>query len=293
MRTSAGSRCQYRIQLGPADAITADAPGIVASFLAMNDGDAVQRIFLDGQLMGENRGGSTTSVSLGHPGPASQITYEAENTSGAYGWGVQITDVKTRGATTIFTEDRTSLCCESAKRVGIVRRVVLTPSGGILATCGEAIAPLTCFPRDSDADGVDDSADQCKDTKGVAPTGCADADADGVPDSADKCSTAAGPAPSGCPVKQRLSASVTLKRRGSTYSGRVSSAQAGCVTGRRVVLRLVGKGTRAYGSATVRAGGTFSIRRSKRLRGRVYVALAAANSTTLICEKTASKRIRG
>ena len=293
IRADIGSRCQYRIQVGPADAITTEAPGIVARFLTTNDGDAVQRVFLDGQLMGENRGGSATSVALGSPGPASQITYEAENTSGSYGWGVEITDVKTRGATTIFTEDRTNLCCSSANRVGIVRRVVITPSGGLISTCGEAIAPLTCFPRDSDADGVEDNADQCKDTKGVAPTGCADADADGVPDSVDKCSSAAGPAPSGCPVKQRVSASVTLKRRGSTYSGRVSSPQAGCVTGRRVVLRMVGKGTRAYGSANVRAGGTFSIRRSKRLRGRVYVALAAANSTTLICEKTASKRIRG
>ena len=86
---------------------------------------------------------------------------------------------------------------------------------------------------------------------------------------------------------------MTLKRRGSTYSGRVSSPQAGCVAKRRVVLRVVGKGTRAYGSATVGSRGTFTIRRSKRLRGRVYVALAATKTSTLICEKAASKRIRG
>jgi hypothetical protein len=293
VRADIGSRCQYRIQVGPADAITTEAPGIVARFLATNDGDAVQRIFLDGQLMGENRGGSSTSVSLGHPGPASQITYEAQNVSGSYAWGVEITDVKARGATTIFTEDRTGGCCSSANRVGIVRRVVLTPTGGLISSCGEAIAPLTCFPRDSDGDGVEDNADQCKDERGVAPTGCADADADGVPDSTDKCSTTPGPGPSGCPVKQRVAASVTLKRRGSTYSGRVSSPQAGCVAKRRVVLRVVGKGTRAYGSATVRSRGTFTIRRSKRLRGRVYVALAATKTSTLICEKAASKRIRG
>ena len=167
----ADTGCQYRLRVSPADALTTESPGIVAEFLGTDDSDVVQRIFLDGQLMGEGRGGDG-AVGVGHPGPASQITFEAQNMSGSYAWGVKITDVEGRGATTIFTEDRTNDCCASEGRVGVVRRVVITPDGGILSSCGELFAPLTCFPRDGDGNGVEDNADQCKTTAGVAPTGC-------------------------------------------------------------------------------------------------------------------------
>jgi hypothetical protein len=291
IRVSVNVGCPYRLKVAPADALTTESPGLTAR-LGTPDSDAFQRIYLDGQLMGETRGSGAIDVALGHPGAASQIVFEAQNISGSWSWNSSITNIEGRGQTTIWTENQSSSCC-GASRIGLVRRVVLTPSGGIISTCGEVIAPATCFPRDTDGDGVDDSADQCLDTDGVAPTGCPDADRDGVPDSSDKCTSVGGPGPSGCPVKQRVAASVTLKRRGSSYSGKVKSSQSGCAASRRVVLRRVGKGTRSFGSATTTSKGSFTIRRSRRLRGRVYVALAASNSTTLICERTASKRISG
>jgi hypothetical protein len=289
VRVRADQPCSYRLQVTPADALTNDSPGLTAE-IRTPDGDALQRVYLDGTLVGETHGNGGQSFVLGHPGPASQITFEVQNTSGDWGWDASITDVEGRGQTTVWSEKQSGY---ASGRIGVVRRIVLTPSGGIISSCGELIAPVTCFPRDSDGDGIDDSTDQCRDSDGVAPTGCPDADRDGIPDASDKCVSAAGPGPAGCPVKQRFSTAVTIKRHGARYGGRVVSPSPGCVSGRRVVLRRVGGGTRSYGSAVTSSTGTFTIRRSRRLRGRVYLAVAGMATGTLICDKTASKLMRG
>ncbi len=56
-------------------------------------------------------------------------------------------------------------------------------------------------PSDRDGDGIVDTADQCPDVPGDAPTGCppGDRDGDGFTDDVDACIDVAGIAPDGCP----------------------------------------------------------------------------------------------
>lgn len=93
----------------------------------------------------------------------------------------------------------------------------------------------------------------------------------------------------------RVSGTATLKRRGRgavQYSGKLSTLTA-CRRNRRVVLRRVGSGTRSFGSTQTRADGTFTIRRSRRLRGRVYVVISARTQGSTICSVARSRRIGG
>jgi hypothetical protein len=94
-------------------------------------------------------------------------------------------------------------------------------------------------------------------------------------------------------VQDRYPTSATLRRRGARYSGRVTSSLRSCASNRRVVLRRRGSGTKSYGSARTRSNGTFTIRRSKRLRGRVYVTVVGRSSATILCRSTRSRQIRG
>ncbi len=86
----------------------------------------------------------------------------------------------------------------------------------------------------------------------------------------------------------------SLRRRGrATYSGRVGASAKTCRYKRRVILRRVGRGTRRYGQALTRSDGTFKIRRSRRLSGRVYAVVTEKTTSTTLCRSARSKRIRG
>ncbi|HEX6391775.1 MAG TPA: hypothetical protein VFZ89_20075, partial [Solirubrobacteraceae bacterium] len=85
----------------------------------------------------------------------------------------------------------------------------------------------------------------------------------------------------------------SFHRRGRTYSGRVGSAQRTCRYNRRVILRKRGKGTRRYGQALTRKDGTFKIRRSRRVGGRVYAVVTEKTTKAIHCRTARSKTIRG
>ena len=95
------------------------------------------------------------------------------------------------------------------------------------------------------------------------------------------------------PARPRYATSASLRRRGARYSGRVSSTRLGCKVGRRVVLRRFGSGTKSFGSTRTRSNGTFSIQRSRRLRGRVYASVTDRYTPTAVCRGGRSKSIRG
>ncbi len=95
------------------------------------------------------------------------------------------------------------------------------------------------------------------------------------------------------PARPRYATSVSLRRRGARYSGRASSARLGCKVGRRVVLRRFGSGSRSFGSTRTRSNGTFSIQRSRRLRGRVYASVTDRYTTVAVCRGGRSRSIRG
>ncbi len=94
-------------------------------------------------------------------------------------------------------------------------------------------------------------------------------------------------------VQNKYPSSISLRRSGSRYSGRVNSSLSGCKAKRRVVLRRAGSGTKSFGSTRTRANGTFTIRRKSRLRGRLYVVVAGRSSAETLCRSANSRRIRG
>ncbi len=110
----------------------------------------------------------------------------------------------------------------------------------------------------------------------------------------------AGPAPPQTPpsrpappvaTKPNYKTTVTLTRRGRAYSGAVKSARKGCRKSRRVILRQRGSKAR-FGTAFTNKKGKFTIKRKKRLKGRVYVTVTA-RTTSDTCLAGKSKSIRG
>jgi hypothetical protein len=94
-------------------------------------------------------------------------------------------------------------------------------------------------------------------------------------------------------IASHYTTSSTLRRRAARYSGRVAGFS-GCQGRRTVVLRRVGSGTKSFGRSLSRANGTFTIQRSRRLRGTLYViVLQRKASATVICNTTRSGTIRG
>jgi len=166
---------------------------------------------------------------------------------------------------------------------------------------------------DADGDGITDNADQCRSTRGTAPTGCPDSDRDGVIDTTDECDRVPGPGPrgcpppdrdgdgivdaadrcpavrgtmaNGCPVLVRHRTTVTLRRRGSRYLGRLRAGTSACLRSRRVVLRVVGRGTRSFGTDTTSRNGAFDIALRRRPRGRVYVVVVARTAGSAVCQR--------
>jgi hypothetical protein len=86
--------------------------------------------------------------------------------------------------------------------------------------------------------------------------------------------------------------SSSLRRRGTRYSGKLVTG-AGCRFNRDVVLRRVGRGLKSFGRARTRPDGSFTIRRSSRAGGRVYVAVAGVTKAQVICKSGKSPRIKG
>ncbi len=101
------------------------------------------------------------------------------------------------------------------------------------------------------------------------------------------------PPPPAITPATRYVTTVSLRRRGTSYRGRLSSDRKGCKVGRRVVLRRVGKGARSYGSAQTRGDGTFVINRSERLRARVYAVASERSGSGVLCRSGRSPSING
>lgn len=136
--------CAYRFRVDPADAITTAAPGVVVTLNALEQSDDSQRVVLDGREVGSLQGVTgPTTLSLGVLAPTARLTFEARNQTGGWSWNVKITNQESRTLVTTFTESQSN---SDGARVGVVRRVTMSPSGGIFDTCGEAVAPTICDP---------------------------------------------------------------------------------------------------------------------------------------------------
>lgn len=108
-------------------------------------------------------------------------------------------------------------------------------------------------------------------------------------------SVVAPPPPVLPPGPTLIGSKVSAKRQGVRavrYSGRVTTTP-GCRRNRSVVLRRVGFGARSFGRAVTRADGTYTIRRSRRLRGRVYTVVSQSKRGVITCTTARSSSFRG
>lgn len=107
---------------------------------------------------------------------------------------------------------------------------------------------------------------------------------------------APAPAPPAAVPPQRVSSTLTVTRRktrrAGRYAGRLRTTRI-CRRNRVVVLRRVGSGARSFARSRTRADGTYTLKRSRRLRGRVYVVVAARRQGAVICASGRTRRIRG
>lgn len=112
------------------------------------------------------------------------------------------------------------------------------------------------------------------------------------------------PAPPATTGKPRYKSKPTIHRKGTTigkgrkkrkatkYYGTVSTARKACKQGRRVVLKRNGKNGVRYGTAITNKKGQYTIKRRKRLKGKVYVSVTG-RSTSINCLPGSSRKIKG
>jgi hypothetical protein len=122
-------------------------------------------------------------------------------------------------------------------------------------------------------------------------------DKTGVPNPAQSVSTEVQPAPALPPpavgastppavAPRKYRTKVTIHSRGRLYFGTVGSKRERCRSGRRVLLKRNGM---KYSTAFSSPKGTYRIKRTRRLRGRVYVTVTARG----VCRSAKSRRISG
>lgn len=103
---------------------------------------------------------------------------------------------------------------------------------------------------------------------------------------------APAPVPESIPVTPdptKYASSISLRRRGARYSGRVASAGEDCLGNRTVRLR---KGSRTIASTRTRYNGTYTIQLSRKARGRVYVSVSARVNSDVRCTAARSSSVR-
>jgi len=93
-------------------------------------------------------------------------------------------------------------------------------------------------------------------------------------------------------VVPRYKVTVTIRRRGRVYSGTLKSSRKACIQGRRVILKKRGKDAR-YGQKKSGRTGKYSIRRKRRVGGRVYAFVTPRKTTSVNCLSRKSRTIRG
>lgn len=94
------------------------------------------------------------------------------------------------------------------------------------------------------------------------------------------------------PALRKFATSVSIKRKRGTYRGKLGSTGRGCKSGRRVVLRRAGKGTKAFGTAFSKGNGDWVIKRRRKLPGRVYAVANERRKGAVLCRVGKSKTIR-
>lgn len=158
VRIHGDSASDYRLQVTPADALIQTDPGLVATLGKANGPDDVQRLFVDGQLIGETRASTEQTFSLGALPATSQITVEAVNERDQWSWNFSVANQGARARTTVIQEKQSGDF--DSKATGTVRRVTFTPSGGVINSCGLALASIACdvLPTPTPEAGVDDPA---------------------------------------------------------------------------------------------------------------------------------------
>jgi len=136
-------------------------------------------------------------------------------------------------------------------------------------------------PVDVDRDGVSPPSD-CDDTRAAVRPGIAEVIDNATDENCDGV------------IARRIprNVAVTLTRLGNRYTGRLTSVDPFCVKKRTVRLRRAGS-SRNYGVAVTNSSGRYTIKLTRRLRGRLYVRITDSRSATAICRGALSRRVIG
>lgn len=268
--------CKYSFKINPADAVTTNPPGTVVTLGPGGESDDVQRLFVNDALIGQITGTTTQSFSLGVLDPSTRIRLEAENAATYWSWKFNVTEFVDRAQITRFTEAESG-GSSSDPRIGLVRRVTISPSGNMLDSCGERIAPTPCIPFDGDGDTYTSDVD------------CNDADAAIHPGAIEKPDNAVD---ENCDGVLGYRTKASISRRAKVFTGTVKSGPQACRAGRSVVLRRVGSGKRVFSRTKTKASGRYTIKRRASMRGRVYVVVSAKRASGVQCRAANSRKVR-
>lgn len=98
--------------------------------------------------------------------------------------------------------------------------------------------------------------------------------------------------PAGTPASSltKVSTKVSLRRKGSRFSGTVSAAQKTCKYNRTVILRKKGKSTTRFGTARSLVNGKFGLTKSRPTKGTYYVFVLAKKTSKFSCSSVTSKQ---
>ncbi|MBE2317365.1 hypothetical protein DVA67_015390 [Solirubrobacter sp. CPCC 204708] len=139
------TRCKYSIRIDPADAVTPESPGHVLGF----SGSGTVRASVDGTEIARLTDPAGASVDLGHLVEPQRLTLEVLKSGAESSWTFGLT----QDELLVFSDSGTTALGGMGS---VVRRLVVAPSGQVVASCAASADEVLDNPVDENCDGQAD-----------------------------------------------------------------------------------------------------------------------------------------